>query len=384
MVSVRRVVVPVLLFLIALPVLAAPRSTRPPKNLHLVGDHWTPYNPPDPASFPPGSKVHIIVRGDTLWDLAAKFYGNAYLWPQIWEANTYITDSHWIYPGDPLLIQGEAGAGAGGEAGGAMAGSTTGTGEAGEQESAGDTTSAATPAGPVALGDESVIFCFGYLGDPNESLPARVISYEDAELKYIPGVMRQEIGVADLDVLYVSGSAAAGLVAGETYMVVTPSKLVRHPKTGRVVGRHYDYRGRVKVLCINDDRATVMVTSTCKDIHVGDRLKPVPSIPIPLARLTPLPDFCDPSSGKASGFIVNAKDFEFSIGQGGAVQVNLGKDDLIQPGDFLTVFRESKVRGNPRIVLGEIGIITTEARTATGMIMQMRHYMKVGDRVEVK
>lgn len=82
-------------------------ATTPPRDLRLVGDHWTAYYPPDPASFPPGSNVHIIERGDTLWDLAERFYGDPYLWPQLWENNTYITDSHWIYPGDPLLIQGE-------------------------------------------------------------------------------------------------------------------------------------------------------------------------------------------------------------------------------------------------------------------------------------
>src|SRR5262249_21333417 len=32
---------------------------------------------------------------------------NPFLWPQIWEANQYITDSHWIYPGDPLLMPGK-------------------------------------------------------------------------------------------------------------------------------------------------------------------------------------------------------------------------------------------------------------------------------------
>ena len=26
---------------------------------------------------------------------------NPYLWPQIWDQNRYITDAHWIYPGDP-------------------------------------------------------------------------------------------------------------------------------------------------------------------------------------------------------------------------------------------------------------------------------------------
>src|SRR5713226_8718821 len=118
MVSVRRVA-PVLLLVMALPAFAettalakvkpkSPKSsTHPPRELHRVGDHWTPYNPPDPTTYPPTAHTYAIKRGDTLWALAQNFYKNAYLWPQLWEANTWITDAHWIYPGDVLLVQGE-------------------------------------------------------------------------------------------------------------------------------------------------------------------------------------------------------------------------------------------------------------------------------------
>src|SRR5262245_54595003 len=44
-----------------------PESTTPPRGLKLVGNHWTPYEPPDPESFPEGAQVHVIVNGDTLW-----------------------------------------------------------------------------------------------------------------------------------------------------------------------------------------------------------------------------------------------------------------------------------------------------------------------------
>src|ERR1051325_3817427 len=82
-------------------VAVASAADRPPQDLHRVGDHWTAWNPPQP---PEGVQTHIVERGDTLWDLAAKYYGNPYLWPQIWEKNQYILDAHWIYPGDPLVL----------------------------------------------------------------------------------------------------------------------------------------------------------------------------------------------------------------------------------------------------------------------------------------
>src|SRR3954471_9033983 len=76
-------------------------ADRPPKDLHFVGDHWTASDPPPPAA---GEQVHVVAKGDTLWDIAAKYYGNAYLWPQVWEKNKYVLDAHWIYPGDPLVL----------------------------------------------------------------------------------------------------------------------------------------------------------------------------------------------------------------------------------------------------------------------------------------
>ena len=52
----------------------------------------TPYLPPEqkPATSakPSGIKAtHTVVRGDTLWDLAKKYYGNYYQWTKIQKAN---------------------------------------------------------------------------------------------------------------------------------------------------------------------------------------------------------------------------------------------------------------------------------------------------------
>src|SRR5262245_1930879 len=85
----------------------APKATydphsRPPKNLHQMPDgHWTPWDPP---AVPEGAKVHSVVKGDTLWGLSQQYLNNPYLWPQIWDQNRYVLDSHWIYPGDAIVI----------------------------------------------------------------------------------------------------------------------------------------------------------------------------------------------------------------------------------------------------------------------------------------
>jgi len=403
MVSVRRVV-PVLLLVVAFPLFGAAKksSSHPPRELHRVGDHWTAYNPPDPATWPAGSKTYTIKAGDTLWGLAQQFFKNAYMWPQLWESNTWITDAHWIYPGDVLLIDAEA-------AQPIAAASTTGTGATAPALVTDTTTATAseqgfTPAAdaregfvtaadavggsrnPIPLGTEADVYCFGYIGDPSEPMPNSIMAWEDSEMRYDRGAIRQDISGGTGDLVLLTGGAASGLVAGETYIVVESGDLVTHPgKHTEVVGRQYAYCGQVRVLCTDDHQARGIITQACADIHIGARLKPLPQIPIPLARVPNMPAFCDPSSGKRHGYIVGAQGgWDTALGEGLLVEVNLGQADQIQPGDFLTVYRENFEPGQPYQVLGEVGILTTNTHTATGKIVAMRYSMKIGDHVEIR
>jgi len=403
MVSVRRVV-PVLLLVVAFPLFGAAKksSSRPPRELHRVGDHWTAYNPPDPATWPAGSKTYTIKAGDTLWGLAQQFFKNAYMWPQLWESNTWITDAHWIYPGDVLLIDAEA-------AQPITAASTTGTGTTAPALVTDTTTATAseqgfTPAAdaregfvtaadavggsrnPIPLGTEADVYCFGYIGDPSEPMPNSIMAWEDSEMRYDRGAIRQDISGGTGDLVLLTGGAASGLVAGETYIVVESGDLVTHPgKHTEVVGRQYAYCGQIRVLCTDDHQARGIITQACADIHIGARLKPLPQIPIPLARVPNMPAFCDPSSGKRHGYIVGAQGgWDTALGEGLLVEVNLGQADQIQPGDFLTVYRENFEPGQPYQVLGEVGILTTNTHTATGKIVAMRYSMKIGDHVEIR
>ncbi len=50
---------------------------------------------------------HTVVRGETLWGLAQRYYQDPFLWPRIWEANrASVADPHWIYPAQLLVIPG--------------------------------------------------------------------------------------------------------------------------------------------------------------------------------------------------------------------------------------------------------------------------------------
>ncbi|MGM0441371.1 MAG: LysM peptidoglycan-binding domain-containing protein [Elusimicrobiota bacterium] len=48
--------------------------------------------------------VYTVKKGDTLTGLSKREYGTKDLWKVIYNYNDYIKDSHWIFPGDKLIL----------------------------------------------------------------------------------------------------------------------------------------------------------------------------------------------------------------------------------------------------------------------------------------
>lgn len=66
-----------------------------------------PVRPAETAPAPPQNTTYTVVKGDCLWAIARKFYGNGALYPKIYDANSNIfkgRSPNLIYPGDVLVI----------------------------------------------------------------------------------------------------------------------------------------------------------------------------------------------------------------------------------------------------------------------------------------
>lgn len=61
---------------------------------------------PRPNDDKPKVTTHVVKKGDTLWDLAQKYYGKSSLWRKIYDANKKVIGKNpdKIYPGQKLTI----------------------------------------------------------------------------------------------------------------------------------------------------------------------------------------------------------------------------------------------------------------------------------------
>lgn len=63
-------------------------------------------NPPAPLELAPDApEHHVVVPGDTLWGIAAKFLKDPFRWPELWKMNAeQVRNPHRIYPGQVLVL----------------------------------------------------------------------------------------------------------------------------------------------------------------------------------------------------------------------------------------------------------------------------------------
>lgn len=151
-------------------------------------------------------------------------------------------------------------------------------------------------------------------------------------------------------------------------------------------GRQFSYRGRVRILSVEEETAIGEVVQSCLGMRVGNVLKPFVPEPVPLARRTPMRPANDPATNEAiedTPVILASPARLVTMGQDHVVYLDKGEDDDVLPGDIFTIYRPNQ-SPKPPVVIGELAVLSVQSHSAVARILESRYPVYAGDRLERK
>ena len=146
--------------------------------------------------------------------------------------------------------------------------------------------------------------------------------------------------------LYVNGGADKGVKVGDVFSVIRPrGKVSSHWSKKSDLGVYVEELGVVEVVRVKQEVSVVRVNTSCASMLLGDLVVPFePRQSAVYVQRPELDRFADPS-GKANGRIFLSRDHREAPSRDDIVYVDLGAEDSVQPGDYLTIYRHLR-KGN--------------------------------------
>ena len=286
--------------------------------------------------------THRVNKGDTLWSICEKYYGDPYLWPELWELNQFITNPHWISPGDVIKLF---------EDKEIKLPPVKKVGERKKQlvkirKLMGVDVSSFTTINAIGLLLHEMIAPWG-----------RIFDFE-----------AEKILLSEGDTVYVK-MYKESIKPGDIFTIYSVSGPVDHPLTNEKFGYIYSFKGILEMGKAQKGYHIAQIRESFKSIDRNDLLipyTPVPSciLPIPCKNDTP-------------GYIVAAKDKLELLGQYSVVYIDAGSFQNVLTGNIFDVTQERESISEPRTkemvllppaILGKILILTTTEHTSTGVV----------------
>lgn len=322
---------------------------------------------------------HVVVKGDTLWDISGTFLQKPWCWPTVWDMNREdIANPHWIYPGQIIWFDRAAGRLRLGQPIAANSGVND----------------------PAAERLRPRVRTDGLGVDAVPSIPPGVIEpfltqpliIEDDELKGAPRIVATQEGHVFLgkdDKAYVRGE----LGGNSAFQVFRPGAPLKDPVTKKIIAYEAFYLGTVKLQTeakpgAGSDVHTFTVTTATQEIGKGDQLRAVP--PMPVRNYVP-----HPPAQPVESRVVSVYGGVTHAGQNQIVSINRGKLDGLDVGAVLQLYhagatvsdstakkgwfgREQQVK-LPDEEVGSLFIFRTFKHISYGLIMQVTAPVQIGD-----
>ena len=218
--------------------------------------------------------VYIVKKGDTLWDLSGQFLNDPFLWPKLWQSNQYITNPHWIYPGNPIRFysfeEGKIPPAKPVEIKPPELKPPEVKPEIARKPPVEEkpVEEAAPPVRPpeVALKPEAIPLAeerwAGFI--TKEEFPGIGLVVEPKE--------RGRLLMAEGDIVYLAFKTRNTIEIGERFTIFRTSPVIKNPLTGENLGRKVIILGECKVIGAHDVMYTAQIFKSYRAIQRGDRI----------------------------------------------------------------------------------------------------------------
>jgi len=306
---------------------------------------------------------YVVQKGDTLWDLSAKYLNEPWRWKELWKANKNIENPNLIYPGDVLvltLIDGKP----------ALRALKRETVKLKPQIREVNFASAIPPISPKAM-------------KPFIQSPLVTSVNEMQSSAYVfDGVSNRLIGGKGEE-MYARGIQDT---SSTQYQIYRQGRILSHPITGENLGVEAIDIGRAKLVRPGDP-AKILITSS-KNVGVieGDFLRPV-------SGAESLPFFFPSvnSNEAVKGYVIPHQNRSRELGKLDVVAIAFDENADIQPGQVFKMMSKSVARKDPmrpkEVVmipeerLGVVMILRVFDRISYGIITDAEGPINGGDSV---
>jgi len=318
---------------------------------------------------------HIVVKGDTLWDISAKFFKDAWKWPQIWGINkATIKDPHWIYPGDVIVLDRATGT--------LHLGATVGT-------PASSADRPVTRLSPTAHGDNSVHGAIPSIpvADITPFLSQPLVIEKDGlfNAPIISGTFEHRVILGNDDIAYAKGLQEA---KGTHWQIYRPGKTLTDPDSKEILGHEVIYLGDADVEKFADI-STLRITRAIQEVNPGDRLVQTPG-DIVSSYVPHAPD------KQISSRVISIYGGVSQAGKNTVITLNKGLRDGLENGHVLALYRKGETmteKGKgflskdvhydlPDTRYGLLFVFRTFDRVAYALVMQSSLPVELLDRAQ--